>query len=323
MLDAIGEIFEQHPRTSRTLYLVDEEFIGRGDNAVERALAVADTLAGAGFAWETSCRIDQIVRLDRDRAWHLERAELWRGLVVRFTYILFDPLMTESELRATFAFQGRTDLLLRAQLSMGVKEIVDGVRDEAFVAEHTIGHPFYTGISYLLVSMECLIGAAYTRKTAAAGLTGQADPTMGRVETKYADWRIGVLSNRAQLWIDRNFALDYTLKSLEKILDDQSRHLVRGLRYLLKQAAYQLLDRMIELLDRVDIAADRRGELQARYATLADTLIDQLRADLAPAIAAVERGLSADHRQLLQREHTRWTDKDTWQLINAADPCGS
>ncbi len=119
---------------------------------------VADTLAGGGFAWETSCRVDQVVRPDRDRAWHVERGHLWRGLVERglrrclfgvesgvtsilerfnkettgaqnalairtltalgvpprFTYITFDHLMTETELRATYAFQGRS-FIERAQ----------------------------------------------------------------------------------------------------------------------------------------------------------------------------------------------------------------
>lgn len=79
----MGEIFDRHPHLSRTLYLVDEEFIGRGEDAVRRALAVADTLANAGFAWETSCRVDQVVRPDRDRAWHVERGHLWRELVER------------------------------------------------------------------------------------------------------------------------------------------------------------------------------------------------------------------------------------------------
>ncbi|MGH3796739.1 MAG: B12-binding domain-containing radical SAM protein [Pseudonocardiaceae bacterium] len=367
VLRAMGEIFDQHSDISRTLYLVDEEFIGRGDDAVARAIGVADTLAGAGFTWETSCRIDQVVRSDRDRAWHVERAELWRGLVARklrrclfgvesgltsilnrfnkestaeqnilairtlsalgvptrFTYITFDHLMTEAELRATYAFQGRTDLLLRALPGMCVEEIVDGVHDEAFVAEHTTGHPFYTGISYMLVSMECLISAAYTRKAADAGLTGKAEPSMGRVEAEFADWRIGVLSNWSQLWIDRNFTLDYTLKSLEKILDGQPRHLIRGLRSVLKHAAYRLLGGMIGLMAGPDVVANNRGELHASCAALAEALIGELSDDLAPAIAAVATHLSVDHLQFLRREHTKWAEMDAWKLINASDPCGT
>lgn len=367
MLDAMGEVFDRHPDISRTLYLVDEEFIGRGNDSVGRALAAADTLAAAGFSWETSCRVDQAVRLDRDRDWHIERAHLWRGLVERrlrrclfgvesgvtsildrfnkettgtqnalairtltalnvpprFTYITFDHLMTAEELRETYEFQGRTDLLLRADPDCGIEDIVDGVRDEAWVAEHTTGRPFYTGISYMLVGMECLIGAAYTRKAEAAGLTGQSDPSMGRVEARYADWRIGVLAGWSQLWIDRNFALDYTLKSMEKIVDGHPHQVVRSLRGILKDAAYRLLGGMIELLDATDIATGNTDDLHARCGELAETLLRELRVEFDTTAAAVEQALSSGNRELLRREHHRWATSTTWKLINAADPCGT
>ncbi|MGH3791421.1 MAG: hypothetical protein ACRDQ9_11615, partial [Pseudonocardiaceae bacterium] len=63
LLKDMGAVFDRYPHISRTLYLVDEEFIGRGRDAVTRALAVAETLHQAGFTWETSCRVDQAVRL--------------------------------------------------------------------------------------------------------------------------------------------------------------------------------------------------------------------------------------------------------------------
>ncbi|WP_233226308.1 B12-binding domain-containing radical SAM protein [Amycolatopsis sp. CA-126428] len=367
ILREMAAIFDQHPQISRTLYLVDEEFIGRGDTAVSRALSVADTLTAAGFSWETSCRVDQVVRLDSSRDWHLERAHMWRGLVERglrrclfgvesgvtsilerfnkettgtqnalairtltalgvpprFTYITFDHLMTEAELRDTYAFQGRTDLLIRPQPGLSVEEIVDGVRDETWVAEHATGQPFYTAISYMLVGMECLIGAAYTRQVEAAGLAGAPDPSMGRVEAAYADWRIGVIARWAQLWVDRNFALDYTLKSLEKIIDGHPYQVVRVLRRVLKQGAYRLLGGMIDHLDHTDIGTEDRPGLERRCAALADDLLRQLRADVANTITHVEGSLSPEHRQLLRREHRTWAGITTWRLINTADPCGT
>ncbi|MBF6302965.1 cobalamin-dependent protein [Nocardia amamiensis] len=54
IVEAMGEVFDSYPRRSRTLYLVDEEFIGAGTGAVTRALDVADVLHRAGFSWETS-----------------------------------------------------------------------------------------------------------------------------------------------------------------------------------------------------------------------------------------------------------------------------
>ncbi len=79
MLAEMG-IFRRYPELSRTIYLVDEEFIGRDEHAVARALAVASTLHQAGFQRETSCRVDQVVRLDQDRDWRLDRAAMWRWL---------------------------------------------------------------------------------------------------------------------------------------------------------------------------------------------------------------------------------------------------
>jgi hypothetical protein len=367
MLREMGAIFDRHPDISRTLYLVDEEFVGRGPDAVARALGIAETLHQAGFKWETSCRVDQAVRLDHDRDWHIERGHLWRGLVdrglrrclfgvesgvtsvlerfnkettgtqnalairtltalgvpPRFTYITFDQLMTLDELHATYAFQGRTDLLLRPQPGLSVEGIVDGVRDEGWVAEHSTGRPFYTGISYMLVSMECLIGAAYTRKAEAAGLTGKAEPSMGRVEARFADWRIGVASRWAQLWIDRNFALDYTLKSMEKILDDQPYDIVRDLRRTIKTAAYRLLGGMIEVVGCTDKLAYAADELNVSCQTLAGHLLAELRAELDTALTAVRDTLPSEQGDLLRGEHIRWAKNTSWRLINAADPCGT
>ena len=107
----------------------------------------------------------------------------------------------------------------------------------------------------MLVSMECLIGAAYTRKVQAAGLAGAIRPSMGRVDARFADWRIGVASHWAQLWVDRNFALDYTLKSLEKVLDGPPRHAVRQARAVLKDAAYTVLGEMIAAIEAQPLAA--------------------------------------------------------------------
>lgn len=367
MLREIGTIFDRHPHRSRTLYLVDEEFIGRGDDAVPRALAAADMLTEAGFAWETSCRVDQVVRLDRDGAWLRERAEMWRGLVARglrrclfgvesgvtsilqrlnkettaeqnvlairtltalgvpprFTYITFDQLMTAGELHATYAFQSRTDLLLQPQPHLNVAEIVEGVRDERWVAEHTTGRPFYTGISYMLVGMECLIGSAYTCKATEAGLTGQTDPSMGRVDARYMDWRIGILARWAQLWIDRNFPMDYTLKSLEKILAGPTYHRVRELRRLLKDAAYLVFGGMIHALDGSDPCAADKQHLDEECTAVVEAMIRELRGSLEPIVTTVCDDLPHEQRDILAREHDRWMQNNEWTLINAGDPCGT
>ncbi|MGH3796135.1 MAG: radical SAM protein [Pseudonocardiaceae bacterium] len=366
MLGEIGKVADRHPTISRTLYVVDEEFIGRGEDAVGRALDVASTISNAGLTWESSCRIDQVVRPDRDRAWHGERASMWRSLLgaglrrmlfgvesgvtsilqrfakdttaeqntlairtlsalgvpTRFTYITFDHLMTADELAATHAFQARTDLLLHPLPELPVEQIVDGVIDPDFVAEHVTGRPFYTEISYLLVSMECLIGAPYTRAVQARGLAGPADPTMGRVEARFADWRIGVCSRRAQMWVDRHFALDYTLKSLEKILDGAPRRRVRNARLALKDASFRVLAGMLDLLGPYGLDTPDPG-LDTAVVALLDTAVGGLATTSSLAIEQVLPTLPTSSRRLLDREFTRWCAAEGWQLINVNDPCGT
>jgi hypothetical protein len=369
MLDAMGTVFDRYPHISRTLYLVDEEFIGRGPHAVPRALEMAGALHGAGFRWETSCRIDQVTDPARDLAWHTERAGMWRALVerglrrclfgvesgvdsilerfsketggeqnalavrtlsalgvpTRFTYITFDHLMTFEELKATYAYQGRTDLLLRPLPGVPVEEIVHGVRDPEWVRAHATGRAFHTGISYMLVSMECLIGAAYTKQVQRAGLAGQVRPSMGRQDAEFADWRIGACSRWAQLWVDRNFALDYTLKSLEKILDGEPRYQVRAARVVLKDAAYTVLGGMIAAAEQVPSGRQpgHRQVLEQRLRTLLDGEIEALRERMARAVADVAGVLPQRHAQKLRHEHGRWAGSAEWRLINAADPCGT
>ncbi|WP_234443730.1 B12-binding domain-containing radical SAM protein [Streptomyces sp. NRRL B-24484] len=371
LLDEMGRVFDQHPGTARILYAVDEEFIGRGADAVPRALDMAATLHGAGFSWETSCRIDQVVDPDRDLAWHAERAEMWRELVqrglrrclfgvesgvdsilerfrkdttgeqsalairtlsalgipTRFTYITFDHLMTLEELKATYAFQGRDDLLLRPLPHLSVEEIVAGVRDEDFVAKYTTGRQLHQGISYMLVSMECLIGAAYTRMVQAAGLAGAARPSMGRQDADFADWRIGVASEWAQRWIDRNFALDYTLKSLEKILDQgEAWRAVRVARVVLKDAAYAVLGRMVGAIEETPLAMGVEGGgagLHAKLRALLDEEIANLGGRAWNAVHSAVVVLPGERAELLTAEYRRWRANSDWELINAGDPCGT
>ncbi|HEX2417106.1 MAG TPA: radical SAM protein [Micromonosporaceae bacterium] len=369
MLTELRRVFDRYPNVSRTLYLVDEEFIGRGPKADRRALDIAHRIHEAGFAWESSCRVDQVVDPGRDEEWHVGRADMWRTLVARglrrmlfgvesgvdsildrfnkettadqnalairtlsalgvptrFTYITFDPLMNLEELKASYAFQGRQDLLLRPHPDLPAEELVRGVQDEGFVAAATTGRPLHSGISYMLVSMECLIGAAYTRKVQQAGLAGELRPSMGRIDARYADWRIGVASGWAQRWVDRNFALDYTLKSLEKVLDGTPRRTVRGAREVLKDAGYVVLGRMITAIEAQPLEGGPSAELALsdRIHVALEAEIDRLRGQMSDTVSVVLGVLDSSPAAMLRREHGRWESENEWPLINAADSCGT
>lgn len=367
ILNAMSDVFDRYPALSRTLYLVDEEFIGRGADAVPRALSVARTLYDKGFRWESSCRVDQVVRPGESREWHVERARMWRSLVAsglrrmlfgvesgvtsilrrfnkettaeqnayairllsalgvptRFTYITFDHLMNIDELRDSYTFQSRRDLLLRPLPALTAEEIVDGIQDESFVRQHTTGRPFYIAISYLLVSMECLTGAAYTKQVQAAGLAGASHPSMGRIDARFRDWKIGACSRHAQLWVDRNFALDYTLKSLEKILDGEEREKTRDARIILKEAAFTVFGRMLEEMTEPSATEYAPEELKSRLDDILETELAPLQASFAGTLTAISASLPRDGARILEQEYERWMNSRTWQLINAADPCGT
>ncbi|WNV84949.1 hypothetical protein [Umezawaea sp. Da 62-37] len=232
-------------------------------------------------------------------------------------------LASELALVATTAFQARTDLLLHPLPGLSVDEIVDGVRDEAFVAQHTTGRPFYTAISYLLVSMECLIGAAYTKQVHAAGLAGAARPAMGRLDADFADWRIGRFSLHAQLWVDRNFALDYTFKSLEKVLDGPPWQAVRAARLLLKDAAFDLLQTMVALLAEFPVDRPYPTVLDGVLLRALESAIHGLRVRVTDTVQALAAVLSDEDSGLLVGTYTLWAATQSWDLINAADPCGT
>jgi hypothetical protein len=55
----------------------------RDTDAGGRALEVARIVHQAGFRWESSCRVDQVVRLDHGTDWHAGSAQMWRTLLDR------------------------------------------------------------------------------------------------------------------------------------------------------------------------------------------------------------------------------------------------
>ncbi|MDV9187774.1 hypothetical protein R6L23_06030 [Streptomyces sp. SR27] len=170
--------------------------------------------------------------------------------------------------------------------------------------------------------MESLIGAAYTRMAAAEGPTGAEEPLMGRVACRYLDWRIGVASNWAQRWVDRHFSLDYTFKSLEKVLDDAPRHAVRQARVVLKDAAYQVLGDLIAAIEHHDLEQPEQEQvLASRIEAALEERARSLRGQMASTVREVTTCLTGEHAATLARVYSRWEAASGWELINAGDSC--
>ena len=162
----------------------------------------------------------------------------------RYTFILFDPLMSIDELKENIAFLAREDLLLKGPKNLSGADIYN-ISTTELSFEYVDKRPFYLDISYMLVSMECLRGAPYTEMARKAGLLKTFNTNMGRYDSEYLDNFIGLMSNFCQRWIDGNFAADYTLKSLEKVSGGEKAGAIRVIRELYKRQSFSLLTDML------------------------------------------------------------------------------
>ncbi|MEU3168003.1 hypothetical protein [Streptosporangium sp. NPDC006930] len=124
------------------------------------------------------------------------------------------------------------------------------------------------------------------------------------------------------MWVDRNFALDYTLKSLEKVLDGEPRREVRAARVVIKDAAYAVFTRMLDLIDEHSGPVQLR-QLIIRLDAMLDEQVEVLRSRMAATVPGVVAALPSQAADRLVHEHSRWAATTGWTLINAADPCGT
>lgn len=260
----------------------------------------------------------------------------------RYTYITFDPLMNRDELIATYTFLGRKDLLLSSRVAThSDSEIFEIASDDDAAVDNSSGKPFYEMVSYLLVSMECLIGAPYTKVAEVRGLLGPINPKMGRFEVHYEEPDIGIFSRASQAWIDRNFSLDYLFKGMNKYISYEYRPIIQSMRVLVKKFAYDLLGLMIGLWNpddrRLGLPNELRKNLRfhAESFAIADTsskkeiihaLMDTHFGNFVTAMRGqldkVRGSLSADDMLQIENEFMRWSGRTGWSLINGlAENC--
>jgi hypothetical protein len=240
------------------------------------------------------------------------------NIPIRCTYITYDHLMTFSELIESRQFQGRKDLLLRPQTSMSFDELFEAVHDDSFAAEHSRGTPFYSQITYMLVSMECLIGSPYLAKVQAAGLAREETPSMGRRNADFLDPRIGLMSECSQRWIDRNFSFDYLLKSLEKTTSGDEQLVLRNVRSLLKSYSYELLGEFLALNDCASSKEGCHRSLEYKdYIALMDVHFKHLVEDVDVLSKHLFESLRPDNWLVFSRELEIWNSRQSWAFINA------
>lgn len=237
------------------------------------------------------------------------------GVAVRLTYITFDPLMSMDELRATYEFLGRRDLLLRRADGLTDEELLHATGDDEFANAWSLNCPMYEEVPYMLVSMECLIGSRYLSEVEDAGLAGEVNLQLGRRDASYRDGRVGVLSRASQVWIDRHFALDYALKGLEKTGQDRLAQRIRDVRRVLKRQAYELLGEMLSIVAQMPVDGNQ-AIIEERVRDVMKERAMQLRECLQPQLQILFEQLPREDAELLRQIAQRWSATERWELIN-------
>lgn len=373
----ISNEFDNHPLLSRKIFLVDEEFFGYHSLSNTRVLGVSDNLSKYGFSFETSSRIDQVYRPNKEIEWHVQRIDTWRklsntnlsrclfgvesgvdsilnrfnkkttskqnivsirmlsliGTPTRFTYITFDPLMTFDELVETFTFLGRTDLILKKSALLSSEQIYRLSQDDLYANKNSLMNPFYRSVSYMLVSMECLVNSKYTTMVNAKKLIKGHNLQMGKEIVEYENSIIGLYSKYCQLWIDHNFSLDYLFKSLQKISSLEVSNKIHTLRVILKDYSYHLLGEMIRLeidihyKEIIRIKSRKKIELLKRKWILSsnkDSALllllklfkNELKETIFDSYCKIKPYLSSINAEMIEQEIEKWSNNTNWRFIN-------
>ncbi len=183
------------------------------------------------------------------------------GIQLRIGFIMFDQLMEGfTDIRDNLAFLERTDALMKPIDigDMSYEELYDRLlNDEDYINQHKTGQPVYSIVSYMLASMEVLSNTPYSRmvklserKNSVSLIQNEGNPdtNMGRYNIHFLDQTIGELNLASQMWIDSNFGIMYTIKSLYKVANrvekqkyfDYMRRHREISQYLLKYLVYTL-----------------------------------------------------------------------------------
>lgn len=231
---------------------------------------------------------------------------------IRYTYITFDPLMSMSELTESLAFLSRTDLAIKRPQHVAADDygaLFDIALDDNQARVLSSETPFYMLVSYLGVSMEALIGSPYLNAVEAADLAGDMNPLMGRRESRYLDPVIGKVSSLSQRWVDRNFTLDYTLKSIQKRLPSAEGKRLNAVRITLKKCAHDFINLSLGY-----VLANDGAQFSAE-----SFLNEYLESVIAKVIDSIDEaclGLSKADASILRSQLEVWCNRSGWGLIN-------
>lgn len=252
------------------------------------------------------------------------------GIPFRVTYITFDPLMSIDELIESYIYQGRTDLILTYNPLFSPEE-ASILSDCEYVTANSSNIPLFSRISYMLVSLECLINTPYANLMIENNLVKSKNTQMGKYDVSYLDVRIGLMSHYCQLWIDKNFALDYLLKSLLKTRSQNKSKSIENMRYIIRKHSYAVLGKFLVCATQDTntvpglMADNSLAQLRSLYETSSletalQIIIEKQHEELAHEMHTSLDNLSADlqiwESELVKNQLEKWTTKSDWRLIN-------
>lgn len=154
--------------------------------------------------------------------------------------------------------------------------------------------------------------------------------SMGKYNSKYIDERIGLMSYYSQLWIDRNFALDYFLKSMMKIKTIEISEKIESIRFVYKNYSYWLLGMFLQVtLHRTDLLPEEfnrmykrfiqsvchNEEISETYKKILKIQFDLLQKKINTLLKDLYECLEDDEINEFKDIYNRWRKSD-WKLIN-------
>lgn len=259
------------------------------------------------------------------------------GVPLRLTYITFDPLMSLDELIESYKFQGRKDVLLKENHGLTPAEIISSISNTEYVVKNSTQRALYSEITYMLVSMESLIGSEYLKMVEASNLADGFVYSMGKRKARYKNFEIGLLSLFSQKWVDRNFALDYLLKSILKINSKETRGTIIQLRLRIKDFSYSLLGKMLTLVtgnisllhepseaEKLELeksirewsGAENEEEKRRILLNLLNAHFNLLSREFTNRLAELRSFINHSEYELISKMVDAWIDKDNWEVIN-------
>lgn len=171
------------------------------------------------------------------------------GMKVRVGFVMFDPLMEDrSDLIDNMQFLSRNDAVMKTlDPKLSERDLLAMVEERnGNLASCLANKPIFMFVSYLFTGLEVFVKAPYYKKVKMVeqerqvALIGDYDWELGKVKTAYVNNTIGKLQSAFARWVDKNYSLTYTLKSLAKSAEKEERDFLYNMVFEYRNLLYEM-----------------------------------------------------------------------------------